>query len=60
MPSDLTPAPSVDAAINHDQNFKELLTTFFIEFLELFLPEVAAMIDPTAITFLQQEYGVAD
>jgi hypothetical protein len=38
------------------QNFKELISTFFIEFLELFLSEVASMIDPTSITFLQQEY----
>jgi hypothetical protein len=28
----------------------------FIEFLELFLPEIAEQIDPTSIRFLQQEY----
>ena len=29
-----------------------------MEFLELFLPELAATIDPTSITFLQQEYFI--
>src|SRR5665213_2602686 len=28
--------------MDHDQNFKELLGEFFIEFVELFLPEIAA------------------
>ncbi|KAM3105050.1 Rpn family recombination-promoting nuclease/putative transposase [Phormidesmis sp. 146-20] len=42
--------------IDHDQNFKELISTFFLEFLELFLPEIARTIDPNSITFLQQEY----
>lgn len=41
---------------DHDRLFKELLSTFFIEFLELFLPELAEEIDPTSIRFLQQEY----
>ena len=45
-----------EEAISHDQSFKELISTFFIEFLELFLPEIARTIDPTSITFLQQEY----
>lgn len=31
--------------MDHDRLFKELLTTFFVEFLELFLPEVAAALD---------------
>ncbi len=44
--------------IDHDQNFKELISTFFIEFLELFLPEIAKTIDPESITFLKQEYFV--
>jgi predicted transposase/invertase (TIGR01784 family) len=52
------PEQRLDESISHDQNFKELISTFFIEFLELFLPEVASMIDPTSITFLQQEYFV--
>lgn len=41
---------------DHDRLFKELLSTFFIEFLELFLPEIAEQIEPTSIRFLQQEY----
>jgi hypothetical protein len=44
--------------IDHDQNFKELISTFFIEFLELFLPDVAKTIDPDSVKFLQQEYFV--
>jgi predicted transposase/invertase (TIGR01784 family) len=44
--------------IDHDQNFKELISTFFMEFLELFLPEVASTIDPASVKFLQQEYFV--
>jgi hypothetical protein len=28
--------------IDHDRLFKELLTTFFWEFIELFLPEITA------------------
>ena len=39
----------------HDQLFKELLTTFFVEFVELFLPEVHAFLDPGSITFLDKE-----
>ncbi len=31
--------------MDHDRLFKELLTTFFVEFLELFLPEIAAALD---------------
>jgi predicted transposase/invertase (TIGR01784 family) len=42
--------------IDHDRLFKELLSTFFLEFLELFVPAVAHTINPESITFLQQEY----
>jgi hypothetical protein len=45
-------------SIDHDKNFKELITTFFLEFLELFLPEIAQTIEPDSIKFLQQEYFV--
>ena len=31
--------------MNHDRLFKELLTTFFFEFLELFFPTLAALVD---------------
>ena len=44
--------------IDHDQNFKELISTFFTEFLELFLPEIARTIDSGSVRFLQQEYFV--
>ncbi len=43
-------------AIDHDQLFKELLSTFFVEFIELFLPNVAEIMDRHSITFLPQEY----
>ena len=39
------------AAINHDRAFKELLTTFFIEFVAAFLPDVLPFIEPASIEF---------
>ena len=42
-------------AINHDQLFKELLTTFFVEFIELFFPEVLKYLDISSITFVDKE-----
>lgn len=42
-------------AINHDRLFKELISTFFIEFIELFLPEIASDIDKNSIQFLPEE-----
>jgi predicted transposase YdaD len=44
--------------IDHDRLFKELLSTFFLEFLELFLPQVAREIEPDSVKFLPQEYFV--
>ncbi len=41
--------------IDHDRLFKELLSTFFLEFLELFLPEVVSYIEPSSIVFLDKE-----
>ncbi len=41
--------------IDHDRLFKESLSTFFIEFLELLLPRVANTIESLSIVFLQQE-----
>ncbi len=41
--------------IDHDRLFKELLETFFAEFMELFFPEAARAIDLRQIKFLQQE-----
>lgn len=58
MANSSDPQPILDESIGHDQAFKELISTFFMEFLELFLPEFAATIDPTSVTFLQQEYFI--
>lgn len=41
--------------IDHDRFFKELLRTFFVEFVELFLPEVYAYLDPDSLIFLDKE-----
>jgi hypothetical protein len=41
--------------INHDQLFKELLTTFFVEFLELFFPSVLEYLDTHSIKFIDKE-----
>jgi hypothetical protein len=41
--------------IDHDRLFKELLTTFFVEFLELFFPELLHSIDTNKIEFLDKE-----
>ncbi|MBI3652996.1 MAG: DUF4351 domain-containing protein [Acidobacteria bacterium] len=42
--------------LDHDQLFKELLTTFFVEFLELFFPEVRAYLDEDSLVFLDKEF----
>lgn len=44
--------------IDHDRFFKELLTTFFFELLELFFPKIAAALDHGSIEFLPQEVYV--
>jgi predicted transposase/invertase (TIGR01784 family) len=41
--------------IDHDRLFKELLTTFFVEFLELFLPEVLPYLENDSIEFIDKE-----
>lgn len=41
--------------IDHDQLFKQLISTFFIEFLELFFPEVVAYMDTSSVEFLDKE-----
>jgi predicted transposase/invertase (TIGR01784 family) len=51
-----TPPDQSAEPINHDQSFKELISTFFLEFLELFVPDLAQDIDPDSIRFLPQEY----
>ena len=40
---------------DHDRLFKELLTTFFTDFVELFLPELAAYLDKDSLVFLDKE-----
>jgi len=42
-------------AIDHDQIFKNLIRSFFQEFMELFLPEVAELFDFGKVEFLEQE-----
>jgi len=41
--------------IDHDRLFKELLTTFFWEFIQLFLPEVATYLESDSISFMDKE-----
>ena len=41
--------------MDHDRLFKELLTAFFADFLDLFLPKMVAYLDRTAIEFLDKE-----
>ncbi len=41
--------------IDHDRLFKELISTFFVEFLDLFLPQVLSQIEVNSIQFLPQE-----
>jgi hypothetical protein len=41
--------------IDHDRLFKELLTTFFVDFLELFLPELLTDLERDSIQFLDKE-----
>ena len=42
--------------MDHDRLFKELLSTFFVEFLDLFLPEISAALDrETAVVPMDKE-----
>lgn len=41
--------------VDHDRLFKELITTFFLEFIALFLPEVMDYLDPDSVMFLDKE-----
>ena len=44
---------------DHDRLFKELLTTFFVEFIALFFPAVADYLESDSITFLNnRSYAV--
>src|SRR4026208_1820459 len=41
--------------VDHDRLFKELLSTFFLEFVELFLPEACRYIEADSIVLLDKE-----
>jgi hypothetical protein len=41
--------------IDHDRLFKELLTTFFVEFVDLFLPDVSGYLQRDSLHFLDKE-----
>ena len=41
--------------IDHDRLFKELFSTFFVEFLELFFPQVAEYVAYGSLEFLDKE-----
>ena len=41
--------------MDHDRLFKELLTTFFVDFLEVFCPQLAGYLDPGSVEFLDKE-----
>jgi hypothetical protein len=41
--------------MDHDALFKEVLRTFFAEFMQLFFPEVSAQLDLSQVTFLDKE-----
>ena len=45
----------IDVRINHDRLFKELFSTFFAEFMELFFPDVYQAIDFNYVKFLSEE-----
>jgi hypothetical protein len=40
---------------DHDRIFKELLRTFFLEFVELFLPEALVDLEADSLEFLDKE-----
>jgi hypothetical protein len=41
--------------IDHHRLFKELISTFFIEFIEPFFPEVLKYLDTNSVTLLDRE-----
>jgi hypothetical protein len=41
--------------MDHDRLFKELLATFFVDFIDLFFPELAAYLAPDSLVFLDKE-----
>jgi hypothetical protein len=57
QPEPISPEP-ISPEINHDFLFKQLISTFFLEFLQLFTPQLAALIEPDSVRFLQQEHFI--
>ena len=43
------------AMVDHDRLFKELISTFFLEFIDLFFPEVRDYIEAGSLDFLDKE-----
>jgi len=41
--------------MNFDRAYKELIVTFFMDFVNRFLPDVAAYVDPESLEFLDKE-----
>jgi hypothetical protein len=41
--------------VDHDRLFKQLLSTFLLEFLQLFAPELAEEVEPGSVEFLDKE-----
>jgi len=41
--------------VDHDRLFKQLVRTFFAEFLELFFPDVPGYVEPGSLEFLDKE-----
>jgi hypothetical protein len=42
--------------IDHDQLFKQLLETFFVDFIELFAPSLTEYLDLSQLVFQPQQY----
>jgi hypothetical protein len=48
--------PAMTSPIDHDQLFKQLLETFFVDFIELFAPALPQYLQLSELTFLPQQY----
>jgi hypothetical protein len=47
--------PEVTMSLDHDGIFKQLLSAFLVEFLDLFVPDLLALLDTQDLTFLPTE-----
>jgi predicted transposase YdaD len=41
--------------IDHDRLFKELISTFFVDFIALFFPSILEYLDTNSVNFLDKE-----